>query len=131
MIGQHLHNALPFTAASIIVPRRPVKVDTVNRQVILAASVNGNLVQGFTGAATAPQGEAVTVYGDDSVVEAVAGASLGAGGFVGVSSTNGAIGPVAAASGIERYAVGQALESAAAGEIFSLYVKPRQLSTVA
>jgi hypothetical protein len=61
-------------------------------------------------------------------VRVPAGGSLGHGADVGVASTNGALGPVSAASGVARYRVGQALTAAAAGETFSLYVNPKQLS---
>lgn len=130
MAFEILRNAIAFTAASNVVPQSPVKIDTAaNRQVVLAASVNDSL-QGFVGGATAKTGEAVTVYGENAVVSAVAAASLGAGAVVGVASTNGAIGPVSGASGVTKFQAGISLESAAAGEQFSLYVKPRQISNL-
>lgn len=123
-------NSDSFNVASDIIPRRPVQIDTAaDGQVVLAASNNVEIA-GFIGEATALRGEAIAVYGENSIVEAVAAASLGAGGVVGVASTNGAIGPVSAASGVSRQRAGIALESAAPGEIFVLSVKPRQISNL-
>jgi hypothetical protein len=130
MIGEHRKNALPFTAASDIVPLRPVKLVTdANRSVVLAAS-NNDEIQGFIGDATALRAEAVTVFGEDAVITAVAAASVGAGANVGVASTNGALGPVVGASGISRFRAGKSIESAAAGEQFSVQVKVSQLSNL-
>lgn len=130
MLGEHHRNALAFTAASNIVPLRAVQIDTAkNRQVLLAATQNVE-PYGVTGNGTALQGEAVTVHGPDSVVEAVAAASLGAGADIGVASTNGALGPVSGASGVSRFRAGVSVEAAGAGERFSLYVNPKQLSNL-
>lgn len=130
-VGEFDRNALPFVAASAIVPLRPVRIDTGSnkRQVVLAATQNVE-VHGLTGAATVLQGESVTVYGRGAVKEAVAAASLGAGADIGVASTNGALGPVSGASGVSRFRVGVSLEAAAAGEKFSVYVDPKQLSNL-
>lgn len=126
-MAEFLRNSLPFTVASDIQANRPVKIDTAaDRQVVAAASVNDR-VHGFIDSATHLQGEAVTVYGQGAVVSVVAAASLGAGAAVGVASTNGAIGPVSGASGLTKYEAGVSVESAAAGEKFSLYVNPRQI----
>ncbi len=113
-------------------PRKPVLLSSasgLNRAVVPVAS-NNLRPQGFVGNASAAQGEAVTVYGEGSIVEAVAAASIGAGGEVGVGSTNGDLGIVAGASGVTRWACGQALEDVAAGEVFSVYVKTRQVSNL-
>jgi hypothetical protein len=71
---------------------------------------------------------AVTVHGQGNTVKVVAGASIGVGAEVNIASSNGAMGPVAAASGSLRYTIGQSETPAAAGEVFSLYVNPRPLS---
>lgn len=129
-VGEIRQNSLPFTVASDIVPLRPVKIDTAaDRQIVLAASVNDS-IQGFTGEATGLQGESITVHGETAITKAVAAASLGAGAVVGVASTNGALGPVTGASGVTKHQAGVSVESAAAGEQFSLYVKPRQISNL-
>lgn len=132
MLGEYSkQHALPFTAASDIVPYSPVILDTgaAKRQVVPVAT-NGIEPVGITGPATALQGEAVTVYGEGAVVEAISVASIGAGQNVAIASTNGAVGLVAGASGINRYRVGRTHEPAGAGERFSLYVSPKQLSNL-
>ena len=129
MIGEHRKNALPFsTPSNALQPNKPVQLSTVKRSVNPVATNNVE-IQGFTGEASVAAGGHLTVYGEDSVVEAVAAASLGAGADIAVASTNGNLGPAAAgASGVTVYRVGKSLEAAAAGEKFSLYVKPKQLS---
>lgn len=133
MIGEFNkdQNALPFTAASIVVPYMPVLLDTgaAKRQVVPIATTGIEPV-GLSGAATTAQGEAVTVYGEGAVVEAISVASIGAGQDVAVSSTNGALAAIAAASSTAKFRVGRTLEPADDGERFSLYVSPRQLSTM-
>lgn len=116
-------------AASLVNPFVPVALDTVNDQVVPIASNN---VRPFAinGPATAAQGEAVAVYGENVEAKAVAVASLGAGAEVGVASANGALGPVSAASGITRFAVGQARSAAGAAERFTVVFKPRQVSNL-
>lgn len=131
MIGENLRNALPFTAASDMNPHAPVQVDTgTPKRQAVAVGTNNVEIQGFTGDATALRTEAVTVYGEGAVVQAVAAASLGAGAELGIASSNGALGPVSGASGVSKYRVGKSFEAAAAGEKFALYVKPKQLSNL-
>jgi hypothetical protein len=113
-----------FKAASAIGPKTVVTLDTVNGQVV-AATLGAEPV-GVT-IASAAQGDRVTVLGQGNIVKAVAVASLGWGAVVGVASTNGALGPVTAASGVVRWALGTAREPAAAGETFSVFVNPRSL----
>lgn len=122
-----LHNGHKesLTSASAIADKRPVKLDTVESQVVLCAT-SGHEPLGFT-IASAAQGGALAVHGRDNVVKAVAAASLGYGAKVGVASTNGALGPVAAASGVVTWAVGEARGPAAAGETFSVRVNPEKL----
>lgn len=75
--------------------------------------------------------DAFPVMDEGNLINITAGASLAAGAEIGVASTNGALGPVAAASGAVVYSIGQARSNAAAAEDFSLYVNPRQLSGLA
>lgn len=117
-------------AASAMNPRTAVKLDTIEGQVVPVAT-KGVEPMGLTGAASAPLGGAVVVYGPGNIVKAVAGASLGANTPIGVASTNGALGPVAGASGSAVWQVGTSRTAAGAGERFSLYVNPRQLSGLA
>lgn len=130
MIGEHLRNSLPYTAASNVSPEAVVALDTGIDRGALPVATNNVEPVGVVGPATALQGESVTVYGQGDVVQVTACASLGAGANVGVASTNGQLGPVVGASGVTRYRVGQAREAAAAGEKFSLYVNPKQLSNL-
>lgn len=74
--------------------------------------------------ATALTGESVTVLESRNVIKVAAAASLGAGADVGVVGATTSLG-ISAASGLWR--VGVAVTPvAAAGEIFSLYISPRQ-----
>jgi hypothetical protein len=62
----------------------------------------------------------------------VAGASLGIGALVCAAAATFGLVPVgasgvAAASGVIKYAVGVALENAAAGSIFSVRIQPQQV----
>ena len=96
----------------------------INETVIPAASVNHQAL-GLTIATVGSYGHEVAVL-ISGIGKARAAASLGAGAPVGAASTNGALGPVVAASaGI--WAAGRALTSAAAGEYFACLVGPRQI----
>lgn len=117
-------------AASAMSPRVPVALDAVEGQVVQIATT-GVEPLGLTGAASARPGDAVVVYGEGNIVKAVAAASLGFGANIGVASSNGALGPVTGASGVVRWRLGTSREAVAAGETFSLFVHPRQLSGLA
>lgn len=117
-------------AASLINPMSVVSLDTVADQVVPIATNNVRPL-GVVGDASVAQGEAITVYGQHNIVKVKACASLGAGAEVGVGSTNGQLNAIAAASGVTRWAVGQSLSAAGAGEVFSLLVHPRQLGNQA
>ena len=132
MAGEHLKNALPFVAASAINPNRAVYISPsyANRVVQLASTVTQE-VAGVSGDATALQGESVVIYGRGAVVDVTAAASLGAGADIGVAPASAAFAPIAGASGSARHRVGKALESAAAGETFALYIDPDNLSGIA
>lgn len=119
------HN-LPKIAASAILPNRPVKDDTTADQVLPCATKTDR-PRGMT-QASAGAADPVAVY-TSGVVNAVAGASLGAGAEVGVASTNGALGPVAAASGLEIFAVGTSQDAAVAGEVFAVDLTFRSIQT--
>lgn len=133
MAGELHRPGLQYTvkAASAINPRKPVSF--VGTSELLAVPVGSGLtgvrINGFTGGATvgASGAEAVTIYEEGNIVKVRAAASLGVAAEVGVASTNGDLGPVAQASGTLKYTAGVALTPAAAGEFFSLYVKPRTL----
>jgi hypothetical protein len=121
---RHKH-VLPKKAASAIRDLVPVKESGTKDTVVLAAAVTDHPV-GVTIASAASPGDALAVV-SDGVVRAVCGASVGAGVDVGVASTNGALGPVVAASGVRRFAVGISQDAAAAGVTFSVLLRPREI----
>jgi hypothetical protein len=125
---QHQGLKWPLAAASAVADKKVVVLDTTANQAVPAATNNVRPL-GVT-IASGAQGDSIAVYGHGNTVKAVAAASLGFGSEVGVASTNGNLGPITGASGVTKWAVGQALESAAAGETFSLLVSPRQLSNL-
>lgn len=99
---------------------------TTERAVQAAGSTNV-LPLGVALTNAAP-GKAVTVHDGDNTVKVRAAASIGVGANVGVVSGTTSVGPVVGASGVKVYTVGQSETPAAAGEVFSLYVNPQQLS---
>lgn len=129
MPAKELHRfGYPAVAASDMNAGRVVNLTTgdVDRQVSPIATSN---IEPFGIAlATALQGKAVTIMEDGDTIKVTAAASLGAGADVGIASTNGALGPVSGASGSTIWRVGRSVSAAAAGETFSLYIRPRTLS---
>lgn len=101
----------------------------VERGVLPIATVNAEPL-GLVAQSASVAGRSCAVH-DQGIVKCVAGASVGVGADVGFASTNGALGPIAAASGVLKYSVGKSTSAAAAGEIFSVYVRPKVLSGVA
>jgi hypothetical protein len=128
----HRDPGISAIAASSIAAQSVVTWDVgdVQAQVLSVATVNVEPI-GVTRSVASNPGDAVTVYDDDHIVKAVAVASLGAGAEIGVASTNGGLGPVTGASGTVKWRVGKSLTAAAAGETFSLSIKPRQLNGLA
>lgn len=124
-------SALPGIAASAINAQSVVTHDIGDTQrQFLPVSTSGLEPVGVALATAVNPGDGVTVHDAYNVVKIVAAASLGAGANVGVASTNGQLGIVAGASGVTTWRVGKSLSAAAAGETFSLYVNPRQLSNL-
>lgn len=126
-------------AASAIPPKTVVKLGSAQDTVLPVAS-NNDRPFGVTGASGAV-GVAVAVYENENIVKAIAAASLGYGAEVGLASigvasavqgsalaTTTLLGPIAGASGAAVWSVGVAEEPAAAGEVFAVLIKPRQLS---
>lgn len=130
MPARELHRSgFPAKAASAINAGVPVRLNTgdVDREVLPCASAN---VEPFGIAlATAGAAEALTVMDQGNLVKVTAIASLGAGQDIGVASSNGALGVVSGASGSVVWSIGKSHSAAAAGEVFSLYIRPRQLVT--
>ncbi len=114
-------------AASTILPRQPVRV-SASALAVLPAGTAAHRPLGIV-EATVPATEAGAVFGDDCVTKAVAGASLGFGAEVMVGSDNGALIPAAAAASgqVAHWAVGVSRDAAVAADLFSVYVKPRQI----
>lgn len=105
----------------------------VNNQFIIAASSLDDVI-GIT-VATSPSAlsDCAVVY--QGIAKAIAMASLGAGAIVAVGSANGQLGPISA-SGVAsslgnvqlpRFAIGRALENAAAGQIFAVAIDRREV----
>jgi hypothetical protein len=125
----HRQGAIPCKAASPIAAGVAVQIDVADtqRQVLPIASANIEPF-GIT-VATALTGQGVSVWDRGNVVKALAAASLGAGANVGVVGATNSLGLIAAgASGSVVWAVGKSMTAAAAGEVFSFYINPRQLS---
>ncbi len=126
------HQGLKFpkkVGTAAIGPKQLVALDTSGGGDVLAIATNNVRPLGVT-IATCAALRAGAVFGHGNTVKAIAAASLGVGAEVGVASTNGNLGPISGASGVTKWAVGQAESAAAAGETFSLLVNPRQLSNL-
>jgi len=143
MAWQEDRFALPYRAASAIVPQSIVTIDpgVANGQVKLLTNASQRPL-GSVQATGATPGVSVAVYEAPSVVKAIAAASLGVGAEVSLASlgvasaaqanslaTTTLLGPASVgASGSVEWAVGIALTNALAGEIFSVKLEPRQVS---
>jgi hypothetical protein len=120
-------NALALTVATALagpVERQFIPISTVNVEPFGIALATAAPVS-----ATPPFSAAVPVIDLGNTIKVTAAASLGVGADVGIASgaTTG-LGPVVGASGAAVWRVGKAVSPAAAGEVFGLYVAPRQLS---
>lgn len=73
-------------------------------------------------------GDRMTVYEAGNYVKAVAAVSLGWNADVHIASTNGALGPIAPASGAVGWVLGKAMDNAAAGGVFTILIKPYKKS---
>jgi hypothetical protein len=132
-----------FAAASTYAPFTVVSLDTTTEKQVVSAANASQRPFGVIGA-SAGQGRAVTVYEEGNIVKCIAAASIGANAEVAVASlgvssqvqggttlaTTTLLGLAsgAAASGKVQWAVGLSETAALAGEIFSVLIKPRQLS---
>jgi hypothetical protein len=114
--------ALALTASALerqVIPISSTNVEPFGVALATAAAV----------AATPPFSAAVGVVDAGNTIKVTAGASLGVGADVGVANASSSwAAPVVGASGVAVWRVGKAVGPAAAGEIFGLYVSPRQLS---
>lgn len=134
--AMELHRwAFPGIAASNIGAGNAVGLtaSAAERQFVPLATCNVEpfgiaLATAAAAAATPPFSAAVPVVDQGNVIKVTAIGSTGVGADIGVGSSNNGLAPVAGASGVVVWRVGKAVSPAAAGEIFSLYVSPRQLS---
>ncbi len=131
----------PAIAASAIragdVVGFPIGSGGLERQVIPLASCNLEpfgiaLATANFANATPPFSAACPVVDRGNTIKVTAGASLGAGADVGVATTSGSLilGPVAGSGGTTVWRVGKAHSPAVAGEVFSLYVDPKNMNWV-
>lgn len=121
----------PGIAATAINAGAAVAQDTATDRAFVPIASRNIRPFGIAQASAPNAGDGVAIFDEGNTEVLIAGASLGRGAEIGVASTNGALAPVAAASGSVVYSVGQSVSAAAAGEEFSLYVNPRQLSGLA
>lgn len=133
MAHSNVAGALPFKAASSISQWVPVigleGSSSIDETVRAQGSINQFPI-GMTIATVASPGDPVSVAMVGSKAKAIAGASLGAFTPVQIGSTNGILVPVArgggAASTINQQ-IGWAVQSAAAGDVFTIFVDPKQI----
>lgn len=120
-------------AASVVLPRTAVKLAGTSVLFVLpCGSVNDEpfgTVKATAGASGLNQGERVAIYEHANYVKMIAGASLGVGADVGVGSSNGVMKPIVAATGSIIWRVGKSITPAAAGDVFTVYVSPKQLDS--
>ncbi len=128
MAFEILKHPFPGIAASAIQDRQVVALTTSERGVIPMSGGTSIAFGIECRGASAAQGEGVTIADRGEYAKAVAAASLGAGQDIAVVGATRSLGLAAGASGLARWSVGQSVTAAAAGEVFTLYVNPRQLS---
>jgi hypothetical protein len=120
--------SFPGIAASAIAAGQPVTLASGgDRHVAPIATANVQPL-GVALASAVNPGEGVAVLDRGNTEIVIAAASLGRGAEIGVLAGTTSFGPVSAASGSAVFSVGQSVSAAAAGEEFSLYINPRQLS---
>lgn len=128
---------IPLTAASVINPiasgailgLRPVALAAAAESVSPVTALSQEPF-GFAKLASYAIGDRVTTYEEGNYVKAVAAASLGGGTDVGCATSGGQLSPVTGASGVTRWRAGKSLGPAAAGEVFTVLIKPQQLSNL-
>jgi len=120
--------SIPLIAASACGPMAPVRLSASQADTFVPmASAGEGRPFGIT-AASCNQGYRVAVYEEGNYLKAVAAASLGPGTPVIVGSPNGALAPASQAIvGSNHWEVGIAMNGAAAGNFFTVFVKPRKI----
>lgn len=136
MAHSNVETPLPLKAASAMAQWVPVQflqgASALTETVMRNGSWNIEAL-GMTIATVATYGDPVAVV-VDGVCKGIAGASLGAGAYLSIGSTNGILVPVAASgvaspasTGEARFIVGKSLYNAAAGDVFSFLLDPGQI----
>lgn len=116
---QHNKTRLPRRAASPINEGQPVAGSPTQTDYVYPVASAGDRILGIALAAASAAGEGVSVQ-TEGIAICRAAASLGAKALVAVATTNGRVGP--AASGAQ--VVGEAVQAAAAGDYFSVLLRP-------
>lgn len=104
----------------------PVGFGTAAEQAVFLAT--GVEPWGIAKAGVFADGERVTIYEAGNYKKAVAAASLGAHTNLALGSTNGALAPMAPASGAFAWAIGKSMGAAAAGEVFTVRIDPKRVT---
>jgi hypothetical protein len=124
---QHNKTRLPKLAASAVGDHVAVYQSASQTDYVIQASA-AHRVLGVALASAASPGDPVAVQTEGITVMRAA-ASIGNGGVVVVASTNGAVGPISAAASAPipqgKFVIGEAQSAAAAGDLFSVLIKPR------
>jgi hypothetical protein len=124
-------HSLSLPAASDILPYSVLSIVGTSAAGFITAASNNVRPFGANRNATYLRTEYAAGWHDGNIMKLKAAASVGAGAAVAVASANGAVGPAAAASGVARWEVGTTLSPAAAGEIVSVFINPRQTGALA
>lgn len=119
---------LPKRAASDLGAFQFVGADPGQENQVVRLGSSGQRPYGGTDQGSILRGEYGPIYSDGMIIKAIAQASIGAGAAVGVTGATTSLGLAAAASGAAVWSIGEAQTNVAAGERFSVLVKPRQLS---
>jgi hypothetical protein len=126
-------DALSLTAASAV--RQYVPVTLSGAEKVIPVGSVGQRVIGVTLASAAANGVVAVAHRPGDVVKCLAVATVTAGQRVAIASTNGGVGPIVAsgiASGAPaaappRYAIGDSLVAAVAGDYFAVRLDPSQI----
>lgn len=127
-LHQDKHQFAAPLAATNLQPRTPVKFAGTSVLLVSPIATAADTPAGVTGAASylASAPDSVAVYFSQNVVKMRCAGSVGAGADIFVSSTNGGVGPSGIITASAHWILGQALTTAAAGEIVSVFINPRK-----
>ena len=125
-LHQDKHQHSGPLAATALIPRTPVKFAGTNVLLVSPVATAADRPDGVTNVATYTASEVVTVYFSQNVVKMRCNASLAAGADVFVASVNGGVGASGIIAASQHWIIGQALTTASAGEIVSVFINPRR-----